>query len=436
MLAAVLTCACGPKAADEGDGDDGGADDGAPGDDGNGDTGDDPTGGMGSDDGDGTGDGDTGDDGPPASENAIDLLFVMDNSGSMGEEQGVFSTAVEALVADLDATGADYRIAFTTTDNGNPWCSGTTPEGGALRLTTCTSRRDEFIFTGTDPPTDQYDTGCADQCAYDDIAVTPTEVDGDPNPAPRRWLEKRAGTTNLPADVSMVDAIRCFAPQGINGCGFESPLESLYKTLARSADANDASYGFVREGSVLGVVVVTDEVDCSYADESIFLPDGDRTFWPNPMDAYPTSAVCWNAGVACTGGPGTYDDCVPTNKDIAGNVDVPDSEAALRPLTRYVENLRGRGQPVVAAAIAGVPEGYAGGAELIFADSDDDEYQKQYGIGPGCESANGRAVPPVRIRGVVESLSADPRRLYSICAADYAGAFGSIVAALADKLPP
>jgi hypothetical protein len=48
------------------------------------------------------------------------------------------------------------------------------------------------------------------------------------------------------------------------------------------------------------------------------------------------------------------------------------------------------------------------------------------GIGPGCESAAGSAVPPVRIRAVAEALAPGERRLYSICDADLGPALGSI----------
>ncbi|MEM6992898.1 MAG: hypothetical protein AAF721_20450, partial [Myxococcota bacterium] len=60
---------------------------------------------------------------------ALDVLFVVDNSATMGEPQGRLAASMDSFVARLDNEGLDYRIAVTTTDVGNPWCSGTTPEG-------------------------------------------------------------------------------------------------------------------------------------------------------------------------------------------------------------------------------------------------------------------------------------------------------------------
>src|SRR5262245_20434322 len=105
-------------------------------------------------DGDGDGDGDPGDgDGSPepgpidgdGCQAALDILLVLDNSGSMGEEQALLASAlVEPLLLPLDFNGVDWRFAVTTTDNGNPWCpvGATTPEGGAFQLRACNEHLD------------------------------------------------------------------------------------------------------------------------------------------------------------------------------------------------------------------------------------------------------------------------------------------------------
>ena len=70
-------------------------------------------------------------------DNDLDVLFVIDNSGSMGPHQRAMVPAVVAMVERLDELGIDYRVGFTTTDNGNPWCGTTEPEAGALVLSSC-----------------------------------------------------------------------------------------------------------------------------------------------------------------------------------------------------------------------------------------------------------------------------------------------------------
>jgi hypothetical protein len=100
----------------------------------------------------GDGDGDGGEPGPidgDGCQTAVDILLVLDNSGSMGEEQGLLASAlVEPLLTPLDLGGIDWRLAITTTDNGNPWCpaGATTPEAGAFQLRACNERLDDFLF--------------------------------------------------------------------------------------------------------------------------------------------------------------------------------------------------------------------------------------------------------------------------------------------------
>jgi hypothetical protein len=229
---------------------------------------------------------------------------------------------------------------------------------------------------------------------------------------------------------------------GIRGCGFEQPLEAMRLALDRMNDPGDDAYGFADEG-ITAVVLVTDEEDCSHnpAAESIFLPEGSRVFWSLPEAETPSSAVCWNAGVVCSGlTNGIYGECVATDRDpVTGEV-VPDSEAparaALFPTSRYVARL---GSEIRAYGIVGVPEGYPATPLQYRAAPDgtpnDPNYELNYGIGPGCLSPTNEAVPPVRLRAVIEA-SASMVPLQSICADSYDDALRAIaedlVAALDD----
>ena len=224
-------------------------------------------------------------------------------------------------------------------------------------------------------------------------------------------------------------------PQGINGCGFESHLESMWKTLRRSTTDTEPDFGFLRPGALTAIVVITDEVDCSYNNDwdTIFLPDGNRVFWSDPDAASPSSAVCWNASVACTGGNnGVYDDCFAVDLDANGaQVDMAfaDEDAVIRPLSRYTALLDEFNAFMI--LIGGVyPDG-----TIIYADAfDDPVFQSDFGIGPGCQSNAGRALPPVRLREVVDQVSG-PGHLYSVCDDSYADAFDSLAGAIFDRLP-
>ena len=361
----------------------------------------------------------SGDPPPEPTQRAVDILFVVDNSGSMGEEQGKLATGIESLIAVLDAANppVDYRIAVTTTDNGNPWCIGTGPEAGNLRATSCRSRPAEFVFNGASP-VDAFDEACGSLCALETLGLDEPWVD----------VERSTGTTNVPGDA-VLDTLRCMLPQGIDGCGFESQLESMRKALIRSETPSDMAYGFLRPGALPAVMLITDEADCSYdaEHESIFLPEGNRVFWSHPDAAAPTSAVCWNAGVACDG-----PSCFSVNLDVNGNTVAEadaDGGAVLRPVSRYVDALAERGAYV--AAIYGVN---ADGTVTYQESLTDPQFQSDFGIGPGCESAGGRAVPPVRTREMIGAVSG-PGNEHSICGAGFQVAMTSFGTAIVGRLP-
>jgi len=401
---------------------------------------------------------DTGnDDGPGAillsDQHAVDVLFVVDNSATMGDEQARLAAGIGALVERLEAGGLDYRIGVTTTDNGHPYCAATGPEAGRLVASSCRARAGEFAFAG-DPPVDVTDIACFDQCAAEDLGIVPTTTALDPQPTARPWIERTGGIANVEG-LTTTEALRCMLPQGIVGCGFEQHLESMYKAILRSEQEEEAQFGFVRSDAVLAVVMVSDETDCSYSNEwqSIFLPadqgGNPDVFWSDPNAPLPSSAVCWNAGVACTGGPDVYDECHAENKDVDGGVGASDDAAVLLPVSRYAELLqeledRKReivpNQEVVVAAITGVPPGYeTDQAELVYARANDALIQDEYGIGPGCvRLADGSiGIPPVRERELAEAFEVDGQRnLYSICADDFAPALDAIGGAIRDQIHP
>ncbi len=376
----------------------------------------------------------------------VDILFVIDNSGSMGEEQANLAANFQAFIQKLEDPDvqANYRIAVTTTDNGNPLCGGTTtPEGGAFVLESCRERLDHFLFTGT-PMVDARDTACLDICQYDgdQLQIQPTTTDLDLDPKPRPWLENIAGETNLPAGIGTTDAFECFGPQGVDGCGFESPLESMYKALSRANNQDEASYGFLRDDALLAVIFVTDEVDCSHRNEHAGIFTDNKAFWSDPSEPYPTSAVCWNAGVECTGGPGQYEGCRSADKDQDGNLtDDPDA-AVLHPVSRYVDFLDGiraakhsanADAEVIVGVITGVPDGYQDGVDIVYADSPDAKFMKDFGIGPGCTGDGGEqtALPPVRLKEFAESFG--DRNLFSVCSDDYTPALEELANTLIEN---
>jgi hypothetical protein len=382
----------------------------------------------------------------------VDILFVIDNSRSMAEEQATLARNFGPLIERLeqDDVRANYRIAITTTDNGHLHCAGR--DGGNFKLSSCRGRQEDFQITSHGEVTDDFfDVACSEICAHEDIETLPTSTFHDPIPRSRPWIESIEGVTNLPEGISPVDAFECFAPQGVTGCGFESPLESMRLGLLQAGDESSEEYGFLRPGAILAVVFVTDEADCSARWAEVPDPwdteEGSRALW-SPQNAAAgrlTSEVCWFGGVQCEDTPDGRE-CWAVDKAADGSVTEDPSQAVLHPLARY-EELLGRieakkqeldpDQEVLVAVLTGVPTDYDGG-RIHYGDGNDPEYLLETGSGAGCESANGKAAPPVRLAELADAFatSEDDVNLYSVCKADYSDAMSSIADAISQQVRP
>ncbi|MEM7155307.1 MAG: hypothetical protein AAF799_20835 [Myxococcota bacterium] len=361
---------------------------------------------------------------------SVSILVVVDNTGTMGDEQAALSEALGEVPGALEAMGISWRLGITTTDDGNPWCQGTGPEAGELQLSSCRSRPDEFVFDGL-IEVDVYDI-CENPCPpeWATIQVEPTGIFDDPVPEQRPWMESIAGDNNLPAGLSYPDAVHCLVPQGISGCGFEEPLESMYKAVLRAQTPGEDGYGFVPPGALLVVLFVTDEVDCSYNPdhETIFLPDGERVFWEDPTAAAPSSALCWNAGVSCLGEQCEAENYGVTGAPVAGGTELED--AVLYPVSRYADQLAALDDAIV-MTINGVQSD--GG--VVYQPGTDPDFVADFGIGPGCEGPHGPAVPPVRVRELaMQFTGATSQNEFSACDPSYADAMDAMVSAIQARL--
>jgi hypothetical protein len=395
-----------------------------------------------------------------ACSNKIDLLFVIDNSGTMGEEQLNLAKNFPMLIEQLESledgqgnrVGADVNIMVTTTDFDNPQCHGPwskpdyVPAKGSPIHTPCVERLSRFTGYGDDPLV--IEEACLEVC---DPAAPAAPSD--------QFIHFDAMGTNVVGGTP-ADALACLGPQGIDGCGFEAPLESMSQALNPAACWNDPEHctdpswawierPFLRQGAVLAIAIITDEADCSVKDFSIMDDPVFMALDPVGGVPMPSSAICWNAGVVCTEldpRTGAYAGCVSANHDAQGQVGVADADAVLQPLARYkglLGALRAQGHEVIMLGVLGVPEvtehaaapphqPIAGGlAALVYRDWRDpdvpaggdilpDEWndgvraankQFEFGIGPGCTGYDpktgtytGQAIAPVRIRDVCESL--------------------------------
>lgn len=168
---------------------------------------------------------------PPQAEHCekMDVLFVIDNSGSMAQEQANLIANFPQFISVLEASNLDYRVAVTTTGR-------------------------DYSYSMTLPP----------------IGNIPMSIDGGDNGAmlrpaacnmTRRWIEK--------GDPDPAGTFSCVANVGTGGPSDEMPLGAMRDAFEdRLADGTNA--GFRRSDALLGVVFLTDEEDCSYEQSVTF----------------------------------------------------------------------------------------------------------------------------------------------------------------------
>ncbi|MCU0663372.1 MAG: hypothetical protein MUC50_13730 [Myxococcota bacterium] len=211
---------------------------------------------------------------------ALDVLLVVDNSASMAEEQQTLATSIYNLVMSVanPAPGSgigrpvsDVRVAVATTDLGLQYGGHPGPSG--LALGGCREQGDNGSLSqyGPDlivelqagviecaPEGSQCPTGwsCdAGRCSPEPggtVAFTCPAVSG---------LFASSDEVGIGFDLALRAA--CLAQVGTTGCGFEQQLEASLVTLAHHPE-------LVRDNALLAVIVVSDEEDCSVADNGLF----------------------------------------------------------------------------------------------------------------------------------------------------------------------
>ncbi len=218
----------------------------------------------------------------------IDLLFVIDNSISMADKQEIFRDAVPLLVerlvtpACVDATGKPTgQLADADGE-----CAQGEPEFSPIR--------DIHVAVIT---SSLGDGGSGDACGADDkndhahLLPTVREGLGSWNDSGFLVWDPDQNRHDPPGDGDAATLVASFqdlvVAAGETGCGYEAPLESWYRflidpdppssvTRETNAQVSVATYpdetvlaqraAFLRSDSLVGIVVLSDENDCSIID--------------------------------------------------------------------------------------------------------------------------------------------------------------------------
>jgi len=206
----------------------------------------------------------------------IDILFMIDNSSSMQESQANlqanFPRFMDVLKALPDGL-PDVHIAVISSDMaiGNDQIPGCSAAGG-----------DNGVFKST-PGASTLNTCTATGLNADAHYITST---GGQNPQ-----------NNFTGDITQV--FQCIAPIGATGCGFEQQLRAVARALGADGFMPPAeNQGFLRPDAYLGIILITNEDDCSAANTS-FYDVADRRL----STALGTEFRCNEFGHLCNGMP-------------------------------------------------------------------------------------------------------------------------------------
>ncbi len=346
----------------------------------------------------------------------VDLLFMVDDSNSMKEEQAnlrmQFPRLVQTLASGqvIDPTSGMVTRSFPPVKSLHVGVVDSDMGSGGFMVPTCGNGDQSFMFgddgilrTRGDPSI----TGCS--ASYPKFL---TFTAGAPPP--------EGSAMQLSQDFN------CVSDVGTGGCGFEQQLESPLKALTPSSsmltfsmgtvghgDTDNA--GFLRANSLLTIVVVTDEDECTPSNLELFDPNTSNPTFPGDLN------------LRCF----MYPD-------------------AVQPASRYVDGFLAlrQGQPglLVFAAITGVPQNLIPADpnmidyDAILADPSMQERQDPMiptQLAPSCNRpGTGLAFPPRRIVQVAKGIhdAGSTGVIESICADDFEPAIDAIINKIADAL--
>jgi hypothetical protein len=303
----------------------------------------------------------------------IDILFVIDNSGSMAEEQASltanFSRFINVL-QNIDGGLPNVHIGVVSSDLG----------AGPFNIAGCTGSGDNGTLQSAPRV-----PGCSP-----------------PSGAFIRDVAMPDGTRSTNYTGTLADTFTCIARLGINGCGFEQHLESMRRALNGS---NPANAGFLRPSAFLAVILIADEDDCSAENTAMF--DTSQNSVTDPLGPL-ASYRCTEFGVVCDPDtprvPGPRQNC--TSRE--------DSQYmfAVQQYVDFLKSLKDDPRMVIVAGIIGNPTPVVVGLDAM----------NRPRLEPSCSTPGaGEADPGIRFKYLLDQFP-DRNTVTTICNEDLSDA--------------
>lgn len=191
--------------------------------------------------------------------NNIDLIFMVDNSSSMTSMQQKLASQLPAFMQVLQQLPnglPNVHIAVVSSDMGAP--------GDQTTAIACTANGNNGQF--------QFQVGAAaTMCNSTTLAQGAT------------FISDVDGQKNFTDPIESV--FQCIAQLGASGCGFEHQLASIDRALgADGSPPPDSNANFLRDEAYLGIVLLTNEDDCSAPSNTpLFSLNGGKQSISNPL---------------------------------------------------------------------------------------------------------------------------------------------------------
>jgi hypothetical protein len=241
--------------------------------------------------------------------------------------------------------------------------------------------------------------------------------------------------SNTPApnyDGDITDVFSCIANLGQNGCGFEHQFEATRLALMRAQNPADPdNAGFLRRDAYLGVIMLTNEDDCS-VDASSRLFDPAQQTLADPLGGL-QSYRCNEFGHLCGGVKPPH---VPPamSQTLQNCVSAEDGVlVTVAGFVTYLKSLKDDPDKILVSAIAGPTTPYTV-VPRTFTIPATGSTEVQPQIAHSCmQSAGEYADPGVRVKQWLDAFGSNAV-LESICAPDFTGAMVRIAQVLGRKL--
>ncbi len=353
--------------------------------------------------------------------NNLDLLFLIDDASGTAAMQQKFVAQLPTFVQVLQQLPnglPNLHIAVVSSDMGAP--------SDQMSAVACTPQGDQGQFLAQPRGT----------CSSTTLATNAT------------FLSDANSQANFTDPVDKV--LQCIALLGSSGCGFEQPLAALTRALgADGAPPPAANAGFLRPDAYLGIVILSNEDDCSTPpNTTLYSLNGGPDSLANPLGPL-TTYRCNRFGHLCKDASGTLVQPPLTPPAAGANpppVDLTDcvsndtSSGMLTPVKTFVQQIKAlKADPdnqILVSTIAAPPDPYGVAWTAAPAGASGELWPQ---VMHSCGAAGGDDVNPQAVQHPTDGTFGDPgvrlaqftqsfsdSVLASVCDASYASAMTAI----------